>query len=246
MFDLKNKVAFVTGGSRGIGAAIVRKLAGHGAAVAFTYVNGKEKADELVAQLTTNGSQVIALQSDNATEGAVSSAIEEAISRFGRLDILVNSAGIYVGKPFEEHTFEDYDLIMNVNVKSVFEACLVASLKMEDSGRIITIGSNMAERSGTQQATLYSTSKAALTGFTRGLSRDLGSRGITVNLIQPGSVDTDMNPADSDSADFQRSMMAIPRYGRPEHIADTVAFLANPDNGYTTGSVLTIDGGTLS
>lgn len=249
MQDLKDKVAFVTGGSRGIGAGIVTRLAADGAKVAFTYVTGKERADALVAGLSEKGLVAIALQADNAKEGAVSAALEEAIAHFGRLDILVNSAGIYVGKPFEDHSLADYDEIMNINVKSVFEACLTASRKMENNGRIITIGSNMAERSASAQATLYSMSKSALVGFTKGLSRDLGAKDITVNLIQPGPVDTDMNPSDpasNGSSDFQRSMMAIPRYGKPAHIAAAVAFLAHPDNSYTTGSVITIDGGTLA
>ncbi|MCF0040581.1 SDR family NAD(P)-dependent oxidoreductase [Dyadobacter fanqingshengii] len=249
MQNLKNKVAFVTGGSRGIGAGIVKRLAADGAKVAFTYVNGREKADALVAELAEKGFTVIALQANNAQEGAVTAAIDEAIAHFGQLDILVNSAGIYVGKPFEEHTLADYNEIMDINVKSVFEACLAAARKMENNGRIITIGSNMAERSASVQSTLYSMSKSALVGFTKGLSRDLGAKDITVNLIQPGPVDTDMNPSDpgnNESSDFQRSMMAIPRYGKPEHIAATVAFLADPDNGYTTGSIITIDGGTLA
>ncbi|HWV29846.1 MAG TPA: 3-oxoacyl-ACP reductase family protein [Dyadobacter sp.] len=246
MQNLKDKVAFVTGGSRGIGAAIVKRLAAEGAKVTFTYVNGKTQAEALVKELSETGLTAVALQSDNAREGAVSAAIDQAIEHYGKLDILVNSAGVYVGKAFEEHTAEDYDYVMNVNVKSVFEACLTASRKMEQGGRIVTIGSCMADRAAVPQATLYAASKSALSGFTRGLSRDLGPKGITVNLIQPGPVDTDMNPSTSEFSDFQRGMMAIPKYGRPEHIADAVAFLASPANSYTTGSVITIDGGTLS
>lgn len=246
MQNLKDKVAFVTGGSRGIGAAIVKRLAAEGAKVTFTYVNGKTQAEAIVKELSEKGLIAVALQSDNAREGAVSAAIDQAIEHYGKLDILVNSAGVYVGKAFEEHTTEDYDYVMNVNVKSVFEACLTASRKMEQGGRIVTIGSCMADRAAVPQATLYAASKSALSGFTRGLSRDLGPKGITVNLIQPGPVDTDMNPSTSEFSDFQRGMMAIPKYGRPEHIADAVAFLASPVNSYTTGSVITIDGGTLS
>lgn len=246
MQNLKDKVAFVTGGSRGIGAAIVKRLAAEGAKVTFTYVNSKTQAEALVNELAEGGLTAIALHSDNAKEGAVSAAIDQAIEHYGKLDILVNSAGVYVGKTFEEHTTEDYDFVMNVNVKSVFEACLTASRKMEQGGRIVTIGSCMADRAAVPQATLYAASKSALSGFTRGLSRDLGPKGITVNLIQPGPVDTDMNPSTSEFSDFQRSMMSIPKYGRPEHIADAVAFLASPTNSYTTGSVITIDGGTLS
>lgn len=246
MQNLKDKVAFVTGGSRGIGAAIVKRLAAAGAKVTFTYVNSKSQAEALVKELSEEGLTAVALQSDNAREGAVSAAIDRTIEHYGKLDILVNSAGVYVGKAFEEHTTEDYDYVMNVNVKSVFEACLTASRKMEQGGRIVTIGSCMADRAAVPQATLYAASKSALSGFTRGLSRDLGPKGITVNLIQPGPVDTDMNPSTSEFSDFQRGMMAIPKYGRPEHIADAVAFLASPTNSYTTGSVITIDGGTLS
>lgn len=246
MQNLKDKVAFVTGGSRGIGAAIVKRLAAEGAKVTFTYVSSKDQADALVSELAAEGLSAVAVQSDNSKEGSVSAAIDQTIEHYGKLDILVNSAGVYVGKAFEEHTTADYDYVMNVNVKSVFEACLTASRKMEQGGRIVTIGSCMADRAAVPQATLYAASKSALSGFTRGLSRDLGSKGITVNLIQPGPVDTDMNPADSQFSDFQRGMMAIPKYGRPEHIADAVAFLASPANSYTTGSVITIDGGTLS
>ena len=246
MQNLKDKVAFVTGGSRGIGAAIVKRLAAEGAKVTFTYVNSKDQAEALVSELAQEGLSAVAVQSDNSKEGAVSAAIDQTIEHYGKLDILVNSAGVYVGKAFEEHTTDDYDYVMNVNVKSVFEACLTASRKMENGGRIITIGSCMADRSAVPMATLYSASKSALSGFTRGLSRDLGPKDITVNLIQPGPVNTDMNPADSQFSDFQRGMMAIPKYGRPEHIADAVAFLASPANSYTTGSVITIDGGTLS
>ncbi|WP_353719444.1 3-oxoacyl-ACP reductase family protein [Dyadobacter sp. 676] len=246
MQNLKDKVAFVTGGSRGIGAAIVRRLAAEGAKVTFTYVNSEDQAEALVKELSGSGLSAVAIQADNSKEGAVPAAINQAIEHYGKLDILVNSAGVYVGKAFEEHTTEDYDYVMNVNVRSVFEACLAASRKMERAGRIITIGSCMADRVAVPQATLYATSKAALSGFTKGLSRDLGPKEITVNLIQPGPVDTDMNPATSGFSDFQRGMMSIPRYGRPEHIADAVAFLASPANSYTTGSVITIDGGTLS
>lgn len=246
MENLKNKVAVVTGGSRGIGAAIVKRLAKEGAMVAFTYVNGKEKADTLVSELTETGSKVLAIKADNAIEGELTAAIQKAISTFGKLDILVNSAGVYIGKPFEEHTLADYDATMAVNVKAVVEACLIAAKKMENSGRIITIGSNMADKVPAAQGTLYAMSKSALSGFTKGLSRDLGPKEITVNLVQPGPINTDMNPETSEHADFQRSLMAIKKYGRPEHIADVVAYLANPNSGYTTGSIITIDAGTTS
>ena len=244
MQTLKNKVALVTGGSRGMGAAIVKRLAQDGASVAFTYVAATEKAERLIQELSEKGFQAIAIKADNAEEGAVTAAIEKAIGTFGKLDILVNNAGMYIGKPFEEHTFDDYDQTMAVNVRAVVEACLAASRKMEANGRIITIGSSMAERVPFANGTLYAMSKAALTGFTKGLARDLGPKGITVNLVQPGPVNTDMNPENGASADFQRSLLAIPKYGTPEQIANLIAYLAHPDNSYTTGSIFTIDGGT--
>ena len=243
MQTLKNKIALVTGGSRGIGSAIVKKLAHEGAAVAFTYVNEREKAHTLVAELSKKGMDVVAIRADNSQTGEVTSAIEETISKFKALDILINSAGIYIGKPFEEHTLEDYDKTMAINTRAVVEACIIASKKMSHNGRIITIGSNMASRVPSAQGTLYAMSKSALVGLTKGLARDLGPKGITVNLVQPGSTNTDMNPEDSDHAEFQRSLMAIPRYGQPEHIADLVAYLANPESIFTTGGIFTVDGG---
>jgi len=244
MQTLKNKVAFVTGGSRGIGSAIVKKLASDGATVAFTYVTGKDQAETIVKELMDKGLNALAIRADNAVEGEVTLGVEQTITKFGKLDILVNSAGIYIGKPFEEHTLADYNQIMSVNVRAVVEACITASKKMENNGRIITIGSNMAERAPFAQGTLYAMSKSALVGLTKGLARDLGSRAITVNLVQPGSTDTDMNPETSDFADFQRNLMAIPKYGKPEHIADFVAYLASPDSSYTTGGIFNIDGGS--
>lgn len=244
MKTLANKVAIVTGGSRGIGAAIVRTLAEQGASVVFTYVNGSEKAEGLAKELSDRGLQAIAIQADNGQVGAIGSAIEETINRFKRLDILINSAGIYIGKPFEAHTLEDYDAIMAVNVRAVVEASLLASKCMELNGRIVTIGSNMAERVPFSQGTLYSMSKSALIGLTKGLARDLGPKNITVNLVQPGPINTDMNPENGAHADAQRSLMAIPKYGKPEHIADLVAYLVHPGSGYTTGGIFTIDGGT--
>ncbi|HEY0669478.1 MAG TPA: SDR family NAD(P)-dependent oxidoreductase [Sphingobacteriaceae bacterium] len=244
MKQLENKVALVTGGSRGIGASIVTRLAREGASVAFTYSNGKEKADNLVKELLSEGLSVTAFQADNSVQGNVTSAIDQCISLYGKLDILVNNAGIYIGKPFEEHTLEDYQQTMDVNVRAVVEACLTASRKMESAGRIITIGSCMADRVPFPQGTLYSMSKSALIGLTKGLARDLGHKAITVNLIQPGPVNTDMNPEDGEYSDAQRNLMAIPHYGKPYHIAALVGFLAGPDGSYSTGSSFTMDGGT--
>lgn len=243
MKKLKDKIALVTGGSRGMGAAIVKQLAQEGASVVFTYVNGKEKAQALVDELTGEGLNVSAVKADNAVEGEITSALTQTIEKFGQLDILVNNAGVYGGKPMEEHTLDDYRFVMDINVKAVFEAAIFAVQKLEKGGRFITIGSNMADRVVASQGTLYSMSKSALSGLTRGLARDLGLKGITVNLVQPGPVNTDMNPADGSHADHLRSLMAIPKYGDPQQIAEVVAYLASPSASYTTGSIMTIDGG---
>lgn len=243
MNTLENKTAFVTGGSRGIGAAIVKALAEDGASVTFTYSNSAERAEALVTDLKSKGFRVRAVQADNGRRGAVTAAIEEMIATEGRLDILVNSAGTFIVKPFEEHTWEEYDHIMAVNVEAVVEACIAASKVMSDSGRIISIGSSMAKRVSAPMSTLYSMSKSSLVGLTKGLARDLGPKGITVNLVQPGSVNTEMNPETSPFADFQRSLMAIPQFGKPEHIASVVGYLASPLSSYTTGSIIDIDGG---
>ena len=244
MQKLTNKTAFVTGGSRGIGAAIVNMLAREGATVVFTYVNGKSSSEALVAELSAAGMNVSAIKADSAKDGEITLALEETISKHGRLDILINNAGIYIGKPFELHTLQDYDQTMAVNVRAVFEASLFAARKMENEGRIITLGSCMANRVPSVQGTLYAMSKSALTAFTKGLARDLGAKGITVNLVQPDPVNTDMNPENGAHADFQKSLMAIRKYGQPRHIADLVAYLVDPATEYTTGSIMTIDGGT--
>ena len=244
MQKLKNKIALVTGGSRGMGAAIVKQLAREGAIVTFTYVNGKQKADDLIKELAGESLNVLAIRADNAVEGEITLALTQTLEKFGRLDILVNSAGVYLSKPIEEHTMDDYRLLMDINVKAVVEGVLFAAQNMADNGRIITIGSNMADRVAFAQGTLYAMSKSALIGLTKGLARDLGPKGITVNLVQPGPVNTEMNPENGGHADYARGLMAIPKYGHPQQIADVVAFLANPAASYTTGSIITIDGGT--
>ncbi|MEH6306943.1 3-oxoacyl-ACP reductase family protein [Olivibacter sp. CPCC 100613] len=243
MEKLKNKIALVTGGSRGIGAAIVKKLASEGAHVSFTYAKSPEKAALLSDTLQEAGKQVNAIHADSADPQAVTKAVQQVISSFGRIDILVNNAGIYIGRPFEEHTLEDYEQIMNVNVRALYVASLEVVKNMPNGGRIINIGSNMAENALSAQTTLYTMSKSALTGFTRGLARDLGQRKITVNVVQPGPIDTDMNPANTELADFLRSRMALSDYGTGDDIAGLVAFLASDEGKYITGTSLTIDGG---
>lgn len=243
MNKLANKIALVTGGSRGIGAAIVKRLASEGATVAFTYNSSPEKAEALAQEINAGGGKAQAIAANSADAAAVTAAVEQTVSQFGALDILVNNAGIYIGTAFEEHSLQDYEDIMAVNVRAVYVASLAAVKHLPANGRIITIGSNMADNAGGPGGTLYVMSKAAVQGFTRGLARDLGSRGITVNVVQPGPIDTDMNPANSELADYLRTRMALPEYGTGADIAGLVAFLASEEGKYITGSALTIDGG---
>ncbi|WP_293308615.1 SDR family oxidoreductase [Pedobacter sp. UBA5917] len=243
MKKLTDKIALVTGGSRGIGAAIVKRLAVEGAKVVFTYANSPEKAEAVVADVKAIGGEALAIKASSAVPAEVTAAVAKTIADFGRVDILVNNAGIYIGKAFEEHTLEDYNDIMAVNVQAVFVAALAAVKGMPEGGRIITIGSNMGDNAVGPETTLYTMSKSALQGFTRGLARDLGGRKITVNLVQPGPTNTDMNPADAPLADFLRTRMALPEYGTVEDIASFVNFIASDEARYITGSFLTIDGG---
>jgi 3-oxoacyl-[acyl-carrier protein] reductase len=185
----------------------------------------------------------LAIQADNASPNAINEAIEKAVATFGRIDILVNNAGIYIGKPLADYTLSDFDSTMSVNVRAVFLASQKAAQYMKEGGRIITIGSNMADRVAHPTGSLYAMSKSALIGLTKGLARDLGSHGITVNLIQPGPVDTDMNPANTALADVLRNGMAIPKYGQPEDIAELAIYLASAESRFMTGASLTIDGG---
>lgn len=240
---LSGQVAFVQGGSRGIGAAIVKRLARDGAAVAFTYVSSASKAEELVATITAAGGKALAIRADSADAVAVQHAIRQSVTRFGRLDILVNNAGVLVWGHLEELTLDDLDRTLAVNIRSVFVACQEAAHHMGKGGRIINIGSTNADRIPMAGGSVYAMSKSALVGLTKGMARDLGPRGITVNNVQPGPVDTDMNPADGESAEQLKGMMALARYGKDEEIASFVAYLAGPEAGYVTGASLTIDGG---
>ncbi|AHE51156.1 fabG product [Aeromonas hydrophila 4AK4] len=240
---LSGQVAFVQGGSRGIGAAIVKRLARDGAAVAFTYVSSASKAEELVATITAAGGKALAIRADSADAVAVQHAIRQSVTCFGRLDILVNNAGVLVWGHLEELTLDDLDRTLAVNIRSVFVACQEAAHHMGKGGRIINIGSTNADRIPMAGGSVYAMSKSALVGLTKGMARDLGPRGITVNNVQPGPVDTDMNPADGESAEQLKGMMALARYGKDEEIASFVAYLAGPEAGYVTGASLTIDGG---
>ncbi|MGC5700672.1 3-oxoacyl-ACP reductase FabG [Pseudomonas sp. NFXW11] len=243
IYDLNGKVALIQGGSRGIGAAIVERLAAEGASVAFTYVSSASKAQALQERITARGGKALAIQADSADAEAIRRAVKDTAETFGRLDILVNNAGVLAVAPLDEFKLEDFDQTLAINVRSVFIATQEAARHMGEGGRIINIGSTNADRMPFAGGGPYAMSKAALVGLTKGLARDLGPRGITINNVQPGPVDTDMNPADSDFAASLMDLMAIRRYGHAEEVAGFVAYLASPEAGYITGASLTIDGG---
>ncbi|CAI1040117.1 3-oxoacyl-ACP reductase family protein [Serratia entomophila] len=240
---LQGKVAFVQGGSRGIGAAIVKRLAREGAAVAFTYAASAERADAVASDINAAGGKAIAIKADSADAAAVQQAVRQVADSFGKLDILVNNAGVFTLGSTEELPLADLDRMLAVNVRSVFIASQEAARHMNDGGRIIHIGSTNAERVPFGGAAVYAMSKSALVGLTKGMARDLGPRGITVNNVQPGPVDTEMNPDEGDFAEQLKQLMAIGRYGKDEEIAGFVAYLAGPQAGYITGASLSIDGG---
>ena len=243
MKRLENKVALVTGGSRGIGAGIVKRLAAEGATVAFTYAQAAEAATAIVSEIEAAGGKALKIVADNHSPEAVTQAVEQTVKAFGRIDILVNNAGIYVANILQDYTLQEYDAIMAVNVRAVFLASQAAARHMQPGSRIITIGSNMADRVTDSHGALYAMSKSALIGLNKGMARDLGPKGITANLVQPGPVDTDMNPATSNFADSARSRMAIQQYGTPAQIAGLVAYLASEESAFMTGAALTMDGG---
>ncbi|MDQ8730212.1 3-oxoacyl-ACP reductase family protein [Bradyrhizobium sp. LHD-71] len=243
MTGLKDKVALVTGGSRGLGAAIARRLAQEGANVALTYVSTPDKARSTVAEIERAGRRGLAIAADNTDPAAVRAAVERTVAQFGRLDILVNNAGIFVAKPLDALTLDDFEQTVAINTRAVFVASQAAAVHMREGARIISIGSNLAERVPGPGLSLYSLSKAALIGLTKGMARDLGPRGITANIVHPGSTDTDMNPANGEHADAQRSLMAIPRFGEPRDVANVVAWLASDESRAVTGAAFTIDGG---
>jgi len=240
---LSGKVALIQGGSRGIGAAIVSRLAAEGAAVAFTYVSSAAKAEELQNSITANGGKALAIKADSADADAIRHAVNATVEAFGRLDILVNNAGVLAIAPLEDFSLEDFDRTLAINVRSVFIASQEAAKHMGEGARIINIGSTNADRMPFGGGGVYAMSKSALVGLTKGLARDLGPRGITINNVQPGPVDTDMNPAHGDFAESLIPLMAVGRYGTAAEIAGFVAYLAGPEAGYITGASLTIDGG---
>ena len=244
MSNLNSKVALVTGGSRGIGAAIAKRLAADGARVAITYAKDAVAESAVVKAIELNGGKAVAIQADAADTEAVRSAVEKAVATLGRLDILVNNAGTAIPKKFEDTTLEELDRVIDINVRGVFVTTQAALKHMNDGGRIIMIGSCVGERMMTPGLVPYSATKGAVKMFTQGLSREVGSRGITVNNVQPGPIDTDLNPAAGDWAAPQKAFTALDRYGRVDEVAALVAFVAGPESSYITGANLTVDGGT--
>ncbi|HEY3897724.1 MAG TPA: 3-oxoacyl-ACP reductase family protein [Chthoniobacter sp.] len=241
---LAGKVALVTGGSRGIGAGIAKRLAADGANVAVTYSKGADAAAAVVKSIEQAGGKGLAIQADAADAAAAKNAVEKTVSTFGRLDILVNNAGTAIPKPFEEATLEELDLIININFRGVLVATQAALKYLKEGGRIITIGSCVGERTMTPGLAAYAATKGAVKMFTQGLAREVGERGITVNNVQPGPIDTDLNPAASEWAKPQIANTALKRYGQVDDIAAMVAFIAGPEASYVTGANLTVDGGT--
>ena len=244
MAKLTNKTALVTGGSRGIGAAIASRLAADGASVAITYTKGAEAAQSVVKTIEKAGGKATAIQADATDAPAVIAAVEKTVATFGRLDVLVNNAGTAIPKPFEEAPLEEIDRMIDINVRGVFIATQAALKHLKDGGRIINIGSCVGERMMTPGLVAYAATKGAVKMFTQGLARELGGRAITVNNIQLGPIDTELNPAASEWATPQIANTALNRYGSVDDVAALVSFVAGPESSYITGANLTVDGGT--
>ena len=240
----EGKFALVTGGSRGIGAAIAKRLASEGASVAITYAKDANSAFAVVKAIEERGGKAIAIQADSVDAEAIKDAVAKTVAAFGSLDILVNNAGTVIPKPFEEATIEEFDHVLNLNVRAIFITTQAALKHMNNGGRIITIGSCVGERNTTPGMAAYSATKGAVKMFTQGLSREVGGRGITVNNVQPGPIDTDLNPASGARAAPQKANTALNRYGTVDEVAALVAFVASPEAAYITGANLTVDGGT--
>ena len=242
--ELAGKVALVTRGSRGIGAAIAKRLAAEGASVAITYSKGAEAAASVVEAIEHDGGKALAIQADAADADAVRNAVETTVETFGKLDVLVNNAGTVIPMSVEETTLADFDRVFAVNVRGTFVATQAALKHIKSGGRIIMIGSCLGERVFFPGMAPYSATKGAIKMFTQGLARELGTRGVTVNNVQPGPIDTDLNPASGEWAVGQKAAVPLDRYGHPDEVAALVAFVAGPESSYINGANLTIDGGT--
>jgi len=239
----QGKAALVTGGARGIGAAIVRHLASEGADVAFTYATSDQSAEALIDALTVHGGRLLGLKADSRDPTAIRHAVDQTAETFGRLDILVNNAGVFPAGPIEDVSLQEIDDTLAIHARAVFITSQAALSHMKSGGRIISIGSCFAQRVPYGGVTLYAMSKSALIGFTKGLAREVGERGITVNIVDPGSTETDMNPIDGPAVAAELELMAVKRYAQPAEIAAAVGFLAGEESRFITGSSLAIDGG---
>lgn len=246
MKELEGKVAFVTGGSRGMGAAIAHALAGRGASVAITYLAAADAAGQIVSAIRDQGVEAMAIQADHRDDASTLRAGEAVIARFGRIDILVNSAGVFPYGPIAESALDEIDQVLAIHIRAPYRLVQSVIPAMKDGGRIISIGSSLGTHVPASGVSLYATSKAALIGLTKALARELGPRGITVNLVNPGSIDTDMNPADGPQAEAERSLIPLGRYGNAWEIAEMVAFLAGPAAAFINGAVLAVDGGATA
>lgn len=239
----QGKAALVTGGARGIGAAIVRHLASEGADVAFTYATSDRSAEALIDALTVHGGRLLGLKADSRDPTAIRHAVDQTAETFGSLDILVNNAGVFPAGPIEDVSLQEIDDTLAIHARAVFITSQAALSHMKAGGRIISIGSCFAQRVPYGGVTLYAMSKSALIGFTKGLAREVGERGITVNIVDPGSTETDMNPIDGPAVAAELELMAVKRYAQPAEIAAAVGFLAGEESRFITGSSLAIDGG---